>query len=599
MANEGTLDRETYKYILAPEPRPQNILAYLGAGDFTPRPKVSKVLNKDVEQDLINTSIEITNNTSEQEKRRVVEKELAGVSGKGAKNIQKFLADKGYYDHKYTGNTRKLQETLVAQGYLDNSNGKEIDGIYGPKTHEAFIKYNRDKQVDGIIGNKTKDAYYNYKYGDAVSQAGLIPKGEAGRCAAFVSKLYDNVYSNGKQAGVYGNAWNMLHNIETSGGKMLFNVYQNGDFKDIKNSKDLINKTNKYLDSHQIDYSALSPGDVVGIYIQSSNHHSDVLSTGDTYNTHVGYVIGKDKDGTPLVQHNLNGKVLKERIDRLSGSLWGHKATVTAAARPRKTATGAKTLIWEAAQSHKMPTYNPYTAENPAIEGETNEKRDTRMRTYLNNLEGAKSNLAQLFPNADLDLVEDISIAILKRESGYMRRNKETERANRRSAKAHKYFNTSEENISQPEVAKLKFSSFSPVDRKILGLTKPEQLNNPAIAARCVMYLLAKNNDYLNRYAEQYENLTPEMVRDATILSYNQGMRNLWNLGFNDYGDATSLKWLTDLENLENKQTTTNKVGRGLRKLGLENMSEWNMFQDENIPYVAAALEEINKIKRS
>lgn len=32
------------------------------------------------------------------------------------------------------------------------------------------------------------------------------------------------------------------------------------------------------------------------------------------------------------------------------------------------------------------------------------------------------------------------------------------------------------------------------------------------------------------------------MVRDATILSYNQGMRNLWNLGFNDYGDATSLK---------------------------------------------------------
>lgn len=95
MANEGTLDRETYKYVLAPEPRPQNILAYLGAGNFTPRPKVSKVLNKDVEQDLINTSIEITNNTSEQEKRRVVEKELAGVSGKGAKNIQKFLADNG------------------------------------------------------------------------------------------------------------------------------------------------------------------------------------------------------------------------------------------------------------------------------------------------------------------------------------------------------------------------------------------------------------------------------------------------------------------------------------------------------------------------
>ena len=564
---------------------------------FRPRPRVNKVLNLDVEQNLINKSIEIANNTSEEKKRKAIEKDLQKVPKERIKDLQRALADKGYYDTNYRGNTKKLQETLVEKGYLDNSNGKEIDGIYGPKTHEAYIKYNRDKQVDGVIGNKTKEAYYNYKYGDNAPLSKLLPKGEAGKCAAFVSKLYDNVYSNGKQAGVYGNAWNMLHNIELSGGNVLFNIYTDNTFKSLKNSKDLINKTNNYLDTHKLDYTSLSSGDVVGIYIQSSNHHSDVLKTGDTYNTHVGYVIGKDKDGVPLIQHTINGKILKERIDSLSGSMWGHRATVVAAARPKKTGVGAKSLIWENKKSHKKPTYNPYTKENPAVKGETNIKRDARIKNYLNGLEGAKENIAQLFPDADLDLVENISIAILKRETGYMRKTKETSRANKRSDKVHKLLGTPEESISQNGVAKLKFASFSPVDRKILGLTEPKQLNDPAIAARCVMYLLARNNDSLNRYAKKYNNLTPEEIRDATILSYNQGMQKLRQLGFNDYGDSISTEWLTELENPKNIQKTTNKIGKGLQKLGLESIANWDIFKDENIPYIAATIQEMNKIK--
>ena len=137
----------------------------------------------------------------------------------------------------------------------------------------------------------------------------------------------------------------------------------------------------------------------------------------------------------------------------------------------------------------------------------------------------------------------------------------------------HKISDTPEEVISQ-DLTKTKFTSLSKNYRDAIGLTSPEQLStDPTIAGRAVMTILAKNYDYFKRLAEQNPDLelSKEDIENATIYSYNVGLRNLASLGFDNEGryDKSELDYFREISNpnklIKNISSTNYKY---LGKLG-------------------------------
>lgn len=163
-----------------------------------------------------------------------------------ASSIQKMLVKEGYLtDKDVDGNigsytTEKLQEMLVDKGYLSeftDSGETNIDGNIGKRTREAFKQFNRDYNVDGIIGNRTLKGYLNKEGKKAQGfNTNVSAEGMVDQCAKWVSTKFDKVVGNTAQNGVFGNAWNMIKNIEDSGGQMLFNAYDSPYFDNVKDA---------------------------------------------------------------------------------------------------------------------------------------------------------------------------------------------------------------------------------------------------------------------------------------------------------------------------------------------------------------------------
>lgn len=501
--------------------------------------------------------------------------------------------------------TSQLQKLLIDKGYLPEKTERgnsNMDGIIGKNTREAFKQYYRDYNIDGIAGNKTIQAYIeretknkeNNPFSVEVSAEGMEDK-----CAQWVIKKYDVVTEEqSKQNGVYGNAWNMLKNIEDSGGTMLFNIYNSGDFDDIKDSKSLKTATEKSIRNNNIDYSKLQAGDVVGIYVPSSSHHSDVLESGTTYNTHVG-IVTDVIDGVPIIEHNISGKVRKERVDKLTGSRYGRTA-VTVAARPK---WGGQIKGEMEFQNIKSDLKYPEKYKNDLMD------------EYVDALASSKELYKDVFPTVDLDFIEKAAIAITKRETNYMTRKQSDVRSDYKHpmdmGKAylrsiyHNVKETPEELISR-DLTKIKFASLPPNYRTAIGLEDPKQLDeDPTIAGRAVMMLLAKNYEYFNRLALENPKLglTKEDIENATIFSYNTGLGKLASLGFNTEDGSFNPEELSYLRSSSDPKVRERNISatnfKHFDRIGLGGLGNYLYIKNDAYekgvkPYIASAREQIN-----
>lgn len=560
---------------------------------------------------------------------------------KNAVNVQNDLVEKGYLSGKDVDgiigkqSISALQQMLVDKGYLNRiaSNGKSnVDGVIGKNTREAFKRYNRDLNVNGVIDTRTREAYLknsNKDFSTYVSAEGM-----QGKCAGWVTKKFDDVTGASKQNGVCGNAWTMMKNVEDAGGQMLFNIYENPEFSDVENAKDIKKATEKSLKNTNLDYSQLQPGDIVGIYIPSSNAYGEVLKEGTTYNTHVG-IVSEIKDGVPVVEHNIGGKVRKENINNITGTRYG-KAAVTVASRPKYEGKINNTL-----------SFNPDIKSSLSIDNHT---PNEHLQEYMNSLASSKETLRSIYDESevDLDFIEKAALAITKRETGFMENKqsdvKENWNKGIREAKdavmshardaAHVMRNAKEkydkgkipefnlndfkdlsgymkevfdvvtdvnDEIISQDLTKMKFNSLPKAYRDAIGLTSPEQLStDPTITGRAVSLLLAKNYEYFTRLSKKYPELglTKEDIENAVIKSYNTGMASLYSLGFdNETGklDKEEVEKLRRESAIGAKEKNVNATN--WKYLG--DIGEWlyDRLASPHTPYVSAARNTMSRIK--
>lgn len=526
---------------------------------------------------------------------------------KEAISIQKMLYRRKYLSKDdIDGNIgehtiRALQQMLVDNHYLkeNREDGKSnIDGWLGKRTREAFKRFNRDINIDGKLGDKTITAYQNKNAQKQGFNANVSAEGLEDNCAKWVTKKYDVVTGNrSKQNGVYGNAWTMMKNVEDLGGQMIFNIYDDPIFDNSKNvadSNSLKATTEKVLKSKKIDYNSLLPGDIVGIYVPSSSHHSDVLKEGTTYNTHVG-IVADVQNGIPIIEHNINGNVRRENINKLTGSKYG-KVTATVAVRPVQGEQVKGELEFENIKSEiKYPE----------------KYKNELMDKYTDALASTKKALQDFYTTVDLDFIEKAAIAITKRETNYMTNKMSDQRKNIKNVKNFISSNlragihnikTPEEKISQ-DLNKMKFDSLPKNYRDAIGLYSPEQLStDPTVTGRATMLLLSKNYEYLVRLAKENPdlNLTKEDIENAVIRSYNVGFKNIETLGFNPDGsiNINELYYLKNSGRPGVREKSINSTN--YKYLGVLGNLIYNISDDDGyVPYVSAARKEMENLKKN
>lgn len=503
----------------------------------------NEYINSNYEKDLINT--------------------LKNEPKEDIKKLQTSLADNGYYD--INPDNYSIEEIKRIQKKI----GAKVDGIFGKESKEKWRKYN----IDGIAGNKTIDAlkrsYNTGNWDDDVSTL------DTEWCAEWVHKKVDNATNNGNY-GVYGDAWKMHKNIENRGGTILYNIYDGDDFKEVQNVKDLKNKTSEAIKDNPFDIKQLKVGDIIGIYMPSSNMHEEAMKEGSTYNTHVGVVTGFNNKGIPIIEHNIHRVHHKDPANKLTGSLVGDPK-IAVVTRPNY-------------RDKKVPFYIQ------SAESQYTDNNDSPLfREFANSVAGTKSLVNKIFPDVDTDIAEQITLAVQGRETGFMK-NRQSDLTGLSKAKAdignfyRDYIKRKDDNLKSSNLAKMKVSSLTKEEQHMLGIKSAEDLENPSIAGPAAMYLISKNYNYFKQLQKTYPNLniTDDDIVYLTELSYNQGMHILKSIGFNENGAAPEeLKAIREMakEDAKIKDITATNY----RHLGL--IGEWiyDNFGKEHTPYISAA----------
>lgn len=478
---------------------------------------------------------------------------------------QRKLADNGYYDL----NTDDLSENEIRN--IQKKIGAKVDGIFGKESIKKWREYN----VDGKWGKRTEEAY-NKSSNQYNNWDNEVPTKGVEWCAEWVSKKVQDATASSNY-GVWGDAWKMPDNIIKAGGTEVYNIYTQDEFKNLKDVNDLKAKTKAALNKDPFNVKNLQIGDIVGIYIPSSNMHEKAWKEGSTFNTHVGVVTGFDKDNMPIIEHNIHQSHRKDRADNISGSLFG-KAKIATVSRPNY-----KSL------------HTPFNTES--VQSQYTQEEDSPLfKRYANSVAGSKDLLKKLFPSVNTDEVELITLAVQGRETGFMKNKKsdQTGIAGIKTTLGNFYRDNIKEKPAEQvssNLSKMKLSSFTYNERHLLGLKNASDLENPEKAGRAAAYLMAKNYDYFKRLQATYPNLgiTDSDVRYLTELSYNQGMRKLSTIGFTEQG----LPAPKEIETIRTMAAPDAKIkdisSTNYRYLGKIGEFLYNNFEDGHSPYISAA----------
>lgn len=498
--------------------------------------------------------------------------DLQNMSEEELKGVQRQLADAGLYDQELSGGKnyiRKVQQNLIRQGYLPKG---EDDGYVGPKTQKAYNQYIRDMNVDGKLGNRTIEAYLGRNMNSNVSTKGIDG------CAQWTTLKYESM-ADGRslQNGVIGNAWQMPKNIESKGGSILYNIYDDAKFKNISGVQDLKSKTVQALKEHPLDYSQLQIGDIVGIYMPSSNMHEIALRDGTTKNTHVGIVTGFNKDGVPIVEHNIHQSHRTDLITNLSGSKSG-KAQVTTVARPAQVnvKVDVKETQWDEATS-KFQIDKKY--QNKSI------------NSFANSMAGIAPQIQKLYPDVDIDSVQEIALAVQKRETNFMTNNTSKQGLLSKFVETvgdkYREFKGQTEFSKSSDLAKMKMSALTENERKFLGIHSKADMENPKKAGAAAALYLARNMNYLQNVRKMNPalDLTDEDIYNLTILSYNQ---DITDLGFKK--GKLSQEEIDNIRQMYDPKAKIKDVNSTKYKhLGILGDVLYEKLEDGFTPYIGAA----------
>jgi hypothetical protein len=220
------------------------------------------------------------------------EKKIKSIKEKSSGEINKYFND---FTGKSKAEVTKIQKGLMKKGYKLPKYG--ADGKFGEETLAAYTA-----EMDKNLGEyEHKDLSGELKKKNCDSEWG---------CAAYVSHTTD--------LAVLGDAWTMLGNIKKQGKKVKYNIYDDAKFKGV-NESNLIQTTRNVKKTNHATKDMFQMGDAVGLFIAGSKNNWEGMKVGSkTHNSHVGVVTGFKEDGTPIISHNIHGKLHHDAYDKLS-----------------------------------------------------------------------------------------------------------------------------------------------------------------------------------------------------------------------------------------------------------------------------------------
>lgn len=522
------------------------------------------------------------------EKARQQNEQAKKLSKAKLKKVQQDLVDGGYYTQVLkTFNTEQVK-------HIQKKKNIKVDGIVGPQTIKAF----NELSVDGVYGKNTKQAiiFQASSYKDIAENK--VPSNIDG-CAAYVTSVFDKVTGNtSKACGVWGNAWTMPKNIENAGGTMVYNLYDNEEFNNIDSIYTLSKVTRSSSKNHQLDYSTINQGDIIGIYMPGSKYLKTALEAGSTYNTHVGYVVGYDYDDMPLISHNVNGKYRTDRADKLAGSKNG-KPIITTVTRPKDMMDSTLPQVL-GGMKHKSSRF------------EINRGSGKDFPAVMDGMETVADLVQEIFPAINVEDAMIEAIAVQQRETRFGK-NRESDQLERSGKFSTKYVQSKVEKLVRKVMGKgpktkssnqmkMKFNALENYERSILGINSPKDLEDPTKAGAAALYLMSRNMNYFKKLQATYPDLgiTDEDIKYLTALSYNQGIGSLKNIGFDKFtGEARpeeleKIRWMAEPDSRIHDYSSTK--WRYLGKKAGKFIHE--TFEDPFKPYIASAREARGNIKR-
>lgn len=522
------------------------------------------------------------------EKARQQNEQAKKLSKAKLKKVQQDLVDGGYYTQVLkTFNTEQVK-------HIQKKKNIKVDGIVGPQTIKAF----NELSVDGIYGKNTKQAitFQASSYKDIAENK--VPSNIDG-CAAYVTSVFNKVTGDtSKACGVWGNAWTMPKNIENAGGTMVYNLYDNEEFNNIDSIYTLSKATRSSSKNHQLDYSTINQGDIIGIYMPGSKYLKTALETGSTYNTHVGYVVGYDYDDMPLISHNVSGKYRTDRADKLSGSKNG-KPIITTVTRPKDRMNSTLPQVL-GGMKHKSSRF------------EINRGSGKDFPAVMDGMETVADLVQEIFPAINVEDAMIEAIAVQQRETKFGK-NRESDQLERSGKFSTKYVQSEVEKLARKVMGKdpktkssnqmkMKFNALANYERSILGINSPKDLEDPTKAGAAALYLMSRNMNYFKKLQATYPDLgiTDEDIKYLTALSYNQGIGSLKDIGFDKFtGEARpeeleKIRWMAEPDSRIHDYSSTK--WRYLGKKAGKFMYE--TFEDPFKPYIASAREARGNIKR-
>ena len=446
----------------------------------------------------------------------------------GLNNIDKFYK-------KYSNNNKipvkKLQAELVEKGYLSEKtkDGKtNIDGKFGDRTKKALQEYNtseKNEDPDALIFNNIPN------------------KLEDKRCAAGMCAILEDNNVITESLGIkYKNAWDIHENMMNAGNsESIYNIYTEPEFANVgpeTTAEELKSITKQVKNKSQTKESDYKVGDIVGLYWPGSNYHETTVQNSKTFNTHVGFVSDFDKNGKPIITHNVNGNVLQQPYDQLQ---------TTWISRPKENVKLNKKYDASAYQDVEI---NQNILSN--FEAKKERPLSTNEKDVVTNIMKRAKYNSQSIPemlnsSVDKNWLNAATFAITGVESsGGISPN--TPRTVEEAASqnyglqglAYAYKGKTPEDISLG-VAKVKFNSLDPFAKEYFDIQSPEDLANDNKATDAASYLLVKHYELFKNYGEQYPEfgLTEEDFRNMAILAHNQGSNLLLKTGRNNLKSGT------------------------------------------------------------